>query len=869
VLFHDHPVPKLVYDAKTLAILEVNEAALHQYGYSRGEFLALTIADIRVPGEPEYLRGPPEQPGEVREERHRSKDGRVIEVQVSSRALVFNSREAKLLSAVDVTAHNAAVEKLRESAQRLSRFVRFAPVAIAVFDRDMNYLAASDRWFSDYGIEDRRIIGRSYYDVIPDLPERWHAVHRRCLSGAVETNEADPWVRSDGRTEWVRWECQPWQEQDGAIGGLIIHSEIVTERKQKEEELRESLERFSRTFHAAPVAMGIVSLEDMRFIDVNEAALHLLGYSREEFVGHSLDELDVLVNASDRSRILEALERDGTVRDFEMSLRSRSGELRHVMMSFVALEWEGQRYALGTAVDLTALKSARADLDEQRLRTREAAAAGNVGAWDWDLRTNRVYFSPEWKRHIGYAEHEISEDFSEWEGRLHPEDHDRCLRAVEAFLSDPGPVFELEFRLRHKDGSYRHILSRGSLLRDPQGQPVRLLGSHVDVTEREALQAQLLQAQKMESVGRLAGGIAHDFNNLLTVINGTADLILMDLREGDPLRADLEEVRRAGERGAQLTRQLLAFSRKQILQPTVLSLNTVIADMQSMLRRLLGEDVILACTLADDLGSVRVDRAQIEQVLLNLTVNARDAMPGGGTLTIATRNVERDEAYAERHPSVVPGPYVLLSISDTGVGMDQATQARIFEPFFTTKGPERGTGLGLSTAWGIVKQSGGSIEVYSEVGKGTSFHVYLPRVEAAADRSQAVLTATVRGGGETILVVEDEEGLRHLAERALKSAGYRVLTAANGGEALLLLERLDGPVHLMLTDVVMPGMSGRDLAERLREMRPGMKVLYTSGYTDDIVLQHGVLDDVTDFLGKPYTVVDLTRRVREVLDRQG
>jgi signal transduction histidine kinase len=440
---------------------------------------------------------------------------------------------------------------------------------------------------------------------------------------------------------------------------------------------------------------------------------------------------------------------------------------------------------------------------------------------------------------------------------------------VETFLANPGPNYESDFRLRHKDGSYRHILARGSLLRDEQGRPVRLLGSHVDVTEITELQAQFLQAQKMESVGRLAGGVAHDFNNLLTVINGTADLAMTDLRDEDPLRKDLQEIRRAGDRAALLTRQLLAFSRRQVLQPIVLSLNTVIADMQSMLRRLLGEDIGLALAPAEDLGRVRADPGQIEQVIMNLVVNARDAMPGGGTLTVATRNVELDEAYAEQHPSVVPGPHVMVSISDTGVGMDKATQARIFEPFFTTKDPGKGTGLGLSTVYGIVKQSGGSIWVYSELGKGTSFNVYLPRVDGAIDGERPARTATARGGTETILIVEGEEALRHLAERALESAGYRVLMTANGGEALLLLERFDGPVHLMLTDVVMPGMSGRDLAERLRETRPEMKVLYSSGYTDDAILQHGVLDDVTRFIGKPYAVADLKRKVREVLDCEG
>jgi two-component system, cell cycle sensor histidine kinase and response regulator CckA len=387
-----------------------------------------------------------------------------------------------------------------------------------------------------------------------------------------------------------------------------------------------------------------------------------------------------------------------------------------------------------------------------------------------------------------------------------------------------------------------------------------------DLTQQRLLERQYVQAQKMETVGRLAGGVAHDFNNLLTVINGRSELALMDLREGDALHGDLTEVLHAGRRAVGLTRQLLAFSRKQVLQPDVLTLDSVVADVKGMLDRLIGEDVNLVFESGPDLGRVKVDRGQLEQVIMNLVINARDAMPKGGTLTIETGNVEIEELDARRHPSMKAGPHVMLAISDTGVGMDAATRERLFEPFFTTKGPNKGTGLGLATVYGIVKQSGGSIWAYSEVGKGSSFKIYLPRVEDEASAARVPSAPVAARGSETVLVVEDESAVRALAERMLQSAGYTVLLAAGGDDAVSRVEQHDGPVDLLLTDVVMPGMSGRDLAARLAELRPRMKVLYTSGYTDDAIVHHGVLDPDTRFISKPYGTAELTRKVREALD---
>ncbi len=387
-----------------------------------------------------------------------------------------------------------------------------------------------------------------------------------------------------------------------------------------------------------------------------------------------------------------------------------------------------------------------------------------------------------------------------------------------------------------------------------------------DVTDQRRLQQQLLQSQKMEAVGRLAGGIAHDFNNLLTVITSYSDLLLEDLGTDDPKRSDVEQVRKAADGAAALTRQLLAFSRQQVVEPRVVSLNAVVESLQKILRRVLGEDVDLATTPGADLGAVRADVGQLEQVLMNLAVNARDAMPTGGKLTIETGNVEHDPAFARGQGAAAVRQFVMLAVTDTGVGMDEATKARIFEPFFTTKAPGKGTGLGLATVYGIVQQSGGFIWVYSEPGHGTTFKIYLPRVDAPAEGAVVAAVGPVARGTETVLLAEDSAAVRAVARQVLERQGYTVLEAPDGELALQLAQRHSGPIHLLLTDVVMPGMSGRQLADRLALARPDMKVLYASGYTDDSVVRHGVLEEGTPYLQKPFTPESLARKVRDVLD---
>jgi len=387
-----------------------------------------------------------------------------------------------------------------------------------------------------------------------------------------------------------------------------------------------------------------------------------------------------------------------------------------------------------------------------------------------------------------------------------------------------------------------------------------------DVTERRSLERQLLQAQKMEAVGRLAGGIAHDFNNVLTAIFGYVDLLLDGLPTLSPLRPDIEEIRRAAERAAGLTRQLLAFSRKQVLQTRTLDLNELLTDIDKLLRRLLGEDIDIVTKLDPKLGAVRADWGQLEQVVVNLAVNARDAMPGGGRLTIETRNAELDEAYTREHVPVRPGRYVMFALSDTGTGMSPETMAHMFEPFFTTKEAGKGTGLGLATVYGIVKQSGGYVWCYSELGHGTTFTVYLPRVDEPVDPLPVRVAARSTRGSETVLVVEDEPGLRALTRRLLEKHGYTVLEAATADAAAALARDYPGPIHLLLADVVLPGGSGRALADALLSQRAGVRVLFMSGYTEDAIVHRGVLASNTPFLHKPFSADTLTAKVREVLD---
>ena len=523
---------------------------------------------------------------------------------------------------------------------------------------------------------------------------------------------------------------------------------------------------------------------------------------------------------------------------------------------------EAEQIARGTAERLV-----RA-LRESQDRFQFVARATNDAVWDWDLVSHGLWWNEGVSILFGYPPEQVGPDITWWYETIHPDDRERVKSDINAAVERGAESWSAEYRYRRANGSYAHVFDRGYVLHDGDGRPTRMIGAIMDITHRFELEEELRQAQKMEAVGRLAGGVAHDFNNLLTIITGRTHLVLGKLKADDPVRRSVEVIQKTADRAAGLTRQLLAFSRKQVLQRSVLDLNAMVADVSTMLRRLIGEDVDLLVTPGPRAGRVNADRAQLEQALMNLAVNARDAMPGGGTLGLETDHVRLEAAPPDRPDALPPGPYAVLRVMDTGTGMDAATQARIFEPFFTTKEAGKGTGLGLSMVHGIVRQHGGAIHVRSVMGGGTTFEIYLPQVETAADTGAVddAGTPPPATGQETILLVEDESDVRALAREVLERQGYTVLEASDGVQAVAVFEKEGKRIDLILTDVVMPRMSGREMVDRVRATRPDLRVLYMSGYTGDAIVRHGVLDASLLLLGKPFTPVALIAKVREVLD---
>ena len=474
------------------------------------------------------------------------------------------------------------------------------------------------------------------------------------------------------------------------------------------------------------------------------------------------------------------------------------------------------------------------------------------------------YVSPQIESILGYTTEEWLENSENWLKFIHSDDHPAVQEAEQAGLQ--GKSFQAEYRVMRKDGGTVWISDTAVITQGSENHPV-MEGIMVDISERKLMEMQSQQARRMEAVGRLAGGIAHDFNNLLTIIKGYTELARQRTEGQTALRNDIERIDDASERAAALVRQLLAFSRKQVLQPKNLDLNGIVLSLEQLLRRLMGDDIRMQTELAADIGTIKADPSQIEQVLMNLVVNARDAMPHGGRLVVETCNAELDPAYASEHISVKPGKYVMLAVSDTGIGMSAETVAHIFEPFFTTKGGMRGTGLGLSTSYGIVKQSGGYIWVYSEPEKGTTFKVYLPRVDETAEPAAAVRSRTTPPKGtETILLVEDNESVRDLTETVLIAHGYKVFVTETPEHAQTVAAMPGADIQLVLTDVMMPSMSGRELVRKLTAKYPHLRVLYMSGYTDNVITSSGVLEPGLAFLQKPFTPALLAQKVREVLD---
>jgi two-component system, cell cycle sensor histidine kinase and response regulator CckA len=602
------------------------------------------------------------------------------------------------------------------------------------------------------------------------------------------------------------------------------------------------------------------------FFDVNERWIKLVGYRREEMIHRTSKELGIWADWEARSEIIRLYEQNGEVRDVPAKIRTKSGDIRDVLWSLEFIELDGREVMLSLLYDITDLQRSREALRASEERFKRLLQNSSDIVSVLDERGVELSVHGPVEKVLGYTPEELVGT----PGFRHVDatDGERLGKILGEMLGEPGCVRRADYRHRHKNGGWVVMESVGTnLLHDPVVKGI-VLNSR-DVTERVRLQEQLQQAMKMEAVGRLAGGVAHDFNNLLTAILGNVELAHMGATIPEPLASCLDEIQRAAKSAAALTRQLLSFSRRQILEPKVLNLSDLVVGLRNMLGRLLGEDITLTLKLAEGATRVRVDPGQFEQVLVNLAVNARDAMPNGGELHIETANVEVAGNSWREPASAQSSGFVRLSVRDTGIGMPPEVKNRLFEPFFTTKPKGRGTGLGLATTFGTVKQAGGSIEVVSEPGEGSTFIIFLPSVKDAVHSNGEPFSYPVAQGNEQILLVEDDASVRQLTSSFLRHLGYRVTAAADPAEGLAALQAAGRSFDLLLTDVVMPGMNGRQLAEQVLAKHPETKVLYMSGYTDDIIVRHGVLDGKMSFIGKPYTLEQLAGKLREVLSGVG
>ncbi|MCL4297881.1 MAG: PAS domain S-box protein [Anaerolineae bacterium] len=687
------------------------------------------------------------------------------------------------------------------------------------------------------------------------------------LTGAINEDTAVECMKA-GAADYVI------KEHVKRLGQAVIHAleqkQIHLERHRAEEALRESEERYRTLVHTLPDAI-VVTDSDGNITYISPATLHFYDYETEnEVLGRNILEWVHVTYHQQALDHLEIVLAGGSIAHKEYLLLKKDGATFFGEVSASCLK-NSQDEVMSIILVMRDI-SERKQAEEQLLfqanllqNVSDAIVATDLNfvITGWNLAAEALYGRPV-REVIGQPVHEILQTEIP---HVQPEQ-------MRQRLFERG-IWKGEVIQKHKDGTALNILASVSLIKDSTGKPMGAVGALRDITERKQaeqaqakLEEQLRQAQKMESIGRLAGGVAHDFNNLLTVIQGYCGLMQAQIPGESPLLEDLKQIQRAAERATALTRHLLAFSRKQILAPTPLDLNSLVTNLHKMLERLIGEDITLSTVLQPDLWTITADPGQIEQVIMNLAVNARDAMPTGGRLTIETSNVQLDENYLRTQLEAPSGPCVMLTVTDTGYGMDESTRAQIFEPFFTTKELGKGTGLGLATAYGIIKQSGGDITVYSEPGQGAAFRIYLPAGETTVNGLPVPqATPVTRGGNETILLVEDEETVRKLARTALEGKGYTILEASDGGAALSLFEQHQGLIDLMVTDVVMPQMSGRELAEQLKVLQPQLKVLFMSGYTDDAIVRHGLLTAEVEYLSKPFSLNSLASKVREVLDK--
>ena len=864
----DSNIIGIVFAKRVGPIIDANDEFLRTVGYTRDDLAAgkLNWVDMTPPEWSVVTRLARKQMDETGkaapfEMEFFRKDGSRVPILIGVVALQQSDLDG-LSFVLDLTERKQAERDMDRL--MVERFAMLDSVGDGIYglDKDARCTFINAAGVRMLGYEPEECQGRNMHDLI----------HYQHADGSPFPAESCPLLDALTKSTGVRLDNEVLWRKDGScfaaecssypvvvnghVEGTVVSFKDISEWKKAEEILRASEQRFRAAFAHAAAGMCISDSEG-RLLEVNQALCHMTGYSEAELMDLTAQ---TITHPDDLDRPesffkLVSHESQGFVANRRYIRKDGNVARARCSVAVLSDGSEGPTRFITIAEDITEQVKAKADLRHTEQRYRSIVENAQEGICMFDAERNITYSNPRLKSMLGYAESERCSNI------YFEEDQEDCSRRFD--LGKAGLSDSHEIRLKCADGSALWVNSSSSPIPDDEGRFAGSLCMFTDITARKLLEEQLRQVQKMEAVGQLAGGLAHDFNNLLTVILGYSGVLESKLSPEDPRLKNVTEIRRAGERAAALTRKLLALSRKQVLQPRVISVNHLIRDLESMLRRLIGEDIELVTELGRAAGNIKADPGQVEQVILNLVINARDAMPRGGRLTIKSQREDLDPAGAASL-SLPPGTYVLLTFTDTGCGIDEKTKARIFEPFFTTKEPGVGTGLGLATVLGIVNQSGGAVYVQSEIDVGTAFRIYLPLVEDRASDIESPQVPAAAPAGEVILLVEDNGVIRLLAREVLEEHGYRVLEAANAEEALAVAE-LSPAVDLLLTDVVMAGMNGHDLAKQLTTLRPGLKVLFMSGYAENGIVQQGALEPGLNFLAKPFPPQELLWKTAEVL----
>jgi two-component system, cell cycle sensor histidine kinase and response regulator CckA len=863
---------------KDRRIIDFNDAALKAYGYARDELLSLEIHDLRSP-ETTPLSPPQvyeaDLSGILFETIHRRKDGTSFPVEVSSTGAEINGERCILSIVRDITERKRVEQALKESTEYLHQLINHIGDPVFVIDRQHRFVLVNEAMCAFTRSKREDLLGRSVREL--GLPkeeadfiwEQENLIFENGQNSAAEEKATD----AQGNRHTVITKKTLLMDNAGRMQIVGIISDVTT-RKRAEEALRASELRYRSLFETADD--GIFLLDQTGFVDCNEAGARMYGLAKEKVIGRSPADFSPEHQPDGRpsaetikGTIAEVMA--GKRQKLEWVSRRSDGTLFDVELTLCRMDEMESPYLLAMVREITERKKADQALKKSQECLAEAQRQTHIGSFEFDFQAGRLDWSQEMFNICGVRQEDFQGIIQDFLDRIHPEDLQQVDKRREEGLNKAGPL-DLDFRIMRPNGEIRFVRMIFETAFDEDGNPLRRIGTFQDITEHKRAEeeqtkliAQLQQAQKMESVGRLAGGVAHDFNNMLGVILGHAEMALEQVDPANPLYNDLLQIQKAGQRSADLTRQLLAFARRQTVMPRVLDLNETIAGMLKMLQRMIGENINLNWQPAATVWPVRIDPSQIDQILANLCVNARDAIADVGRITIETENCTLDKDYCSAHEGCVPGKYVRLAVSDNGCGMEKEILRHVFEPFFTTKEVGQGTGLGLATVYGAIKQNNGYINVESELGAGTTIAIYLPRHMENSERTQMQEAGETRQGKETVLLVEDEIAILRLTTTILQKQGYSVLSASTPGEAIRLAREHQGEMHLLMTDVIMPEMNGRTLAKNLQYLYPRMKCLFMSGYTADIVAHHGVLDEGVCFIQKPFSARDLANKLIEVL----